>query len=45
MQTLISSINDFAAQFATVSGGMKGILAGLVALALIFLLFSRLGGK
>lgn len=43
MDGIISTITNFTADLGSVSSGMKGIFAALVALALLGLLFSRIG--
>lgn len=43
MEGIVTAITGFATQLASVSDGMKGIFAALVALALLGLLFSRIG--
>jgi len=43
MESIILSITDFTKDLGSVAGGMKGIYAALVALALLGLLFSRIG--
>ena len=43
MDSIISAVSAFLVQFGTVATSMQGIFAGLVALGLIGLLFSRIG--
>ena len=43
MDTIVKAVETFGTQLTDVSSGMKGIFAALVALALLALLFSRIG--
>lgn len=43
MEGIVSAVTAFAGELSSVSDGMKGIFAALVALALLGLLFSRIG--
>lgn len=43
MQVIIEKITEFTGQLGSVTGGITGIFAALVALALLSLLFSRIG--
>lgn len=43
MDAIVTAVSTFLIEFGTVATSMKGIFAGLVALGLIGLLFSRIG--
>lgn len=43
MEGIVTAIADFTAKIASVTSGMTGIYAALVALALLGILFSRIG--